>query len=114
MRQRDQGVLSSVVNADELEKKLRYIKMPSMSSPSYANVSENSSNVPPHIPYDSDRSSAQSTLEPDYTGEECRIGAYKWYNELIEIGGRPSAPINLDPGVWDYSLCDEIFFLSRH
>lgn len=84
------------VNAVELGKKLRYAEILSRLTPSHVSVSEKkSSNVPPHISYDSDRSAAQSAPELDYAGEEgASREAYEEYNPLREMGGRPSAPIN--------------------
>lgn len=31
----------------------------------------------------------------------CEEGAYKHYEALLQMGGRPTCSINPDPGVWD-------------
>ncbi len=52
---------------------------------------------------------------PDELAEKCRVEAYEQYDNLIQMGGRPRAPIRPDPGVWDDAVHgDEHLHVYNH
>ncbi|MCJ1249959.1 hypothetical protein MMC30_007185 [Trapelia coarctata] len=54
------------------------------------------------------------TPSPDEMAVKDRVEAYENYNCLIQMGGRPSAPIQEDPGIWDPSVMDEQMHVPWH
>ncbi|MCJ1304426.1 hypothetical protein MMC08_007238 [Hypocenomyce scalaris] len=53
-------------------------------------------------------------MGPEEAAEETRAEAYEYYNKLTQAGGRPSRPIQSDPGPWDPSLGDEELHGTSH
>ena len=43
-----------------------------------------------------------------------RADAYEQYDRLVQMGGRPSAPINEDPREWNPAITDEHLHVSYH
>ncbi|MCJ1245719.1 hypothetical protein MMC30_002923 [Trapelia coarctata] len=94
IHQRDREAQSSAVDADMLSKKLSQI--PRRSSPSLSECSD--------------------TTAPPPTQEERIAFIYQAYDDLIELGGTPSAPINPDPGPCppSKSEVDKEYHISDH
>lgn len=78
-----------------------------------SNIVDDSRDLPSPPRSPSLRPSARSdnaTATPNY-----RSAAYDDYDTLIDMGGRPSTPINPDPGPWDPAKADdEEGWINRH